>query len=549
MIRQLYIKNFVLIDELNLEFQEGFSAFIGETGAGKSILIDAISLLCAERASSSLVSKGKDKAIVEGTFDLSHNAHAIQVLNDAGFETEGDVTCTREISSSGKSTVRIDHRIVTLGLLKEILENEIDIHGQRDNQYLLNTSTHIALLDQYLQDHKELAEVRRTYHIWKDLVEEKETALRETYSESDLEYFTHEINEIESANLKEGEEDELLEKEHQYKSVKSSFERLNSIIEGYDEDLSAKMYEMNHLVQSLDDGDVFTQAKETMNDAYYAWADAIDQLRGVFDSMDLSEEEINEMEERLFLIQRMKRRYGRTIAEILAKKEELENQVARIANREKYLREIDAKIDKAYQDFMTHAKAISDLRKKGRKSLDQAIAGNLSDLLLEKARFMTDIQECEPNENGIDRVEFLIAMNKGEDLKPLSRTASGGELSRLMLGLKVVFTHLQGIETVIFDEIDTGVSGPVATAIGRKMRELSASSQVFSVTHLAPVAACARSHYFVSKSEENGRTHTHVHSLKGNEIIEQLAVIASGEITATSMAAAKELFERNQCDA
>ena len=546
MIRHLYIKNFVLIDELNLDFNEGFSAFIGETGAGKSILIDAISLLRADRASTSLVAKGKDRAIVEGTFDLSGNTHAIQTLQDAGFETEGDVTFTREISNTGKSTVRIDHRIVTLGLLKEILENEIDIHGQRDNQYLLNTSTHIHLLDEYLQNEAEVSKVRESYHVWKKLEEEKETALRETYSESDLEYFQHEISEIEAADLKEGEEEELLEKERQYKSVKASFEKLNAVIEGYDNDLSAKMYEMNHLVQALEDSEIFSSAKETMNDAYYAWADAIDTLRGAFDSMDLSEEEINEMEERLFLIQRMKRRYGHTIAEILAKKEELEAQVERISHREAYLREIDQKITKAKDEYLKHAKKVSELRKKGRVGLDQAIASNLKDLMLEKARFSTEIRECEPNENGIDRVEFLIAMNKGEDLKPLSKTASGGELSRLMLGLKVVFTHLQGIETFIFDEIDTGVSGPVASAIGRKMRELSKDCQVFSVTHLSPVAATAESHYFVSKSEEGDRTHTHVRKLEGEALFEQLALIASGEITDHSLAAARELYERNQ---
>ena len=308
MLRHLYIKNFVLIDELNLDFTDGFSAFIGETGAGKSILIDAVSLLRADRASVSYISKGTDRAIVEGTFDLSKDAHALAVLRDAGFETEGEVTFTREISASGKSTVRIDHRIVTLAILKDVLEFEIDIHGQRDNQYLLNTGTHIRLLDEYLQDEELKQKTSAAFHTWKDLCAEKETALKETYSEADLEYFLHEINEIESASLREGEEEELLEKERQYKAVKASYEKLNAVISGYDDSLSGDMYEMNHLVQSLDDTDVFRNARESMNDAYYAWADAVDQLRSVYDSMDLSEEEINGMEERLYLIQRLKRR-------------------------------------------------------------------------------------------------------------------------------------------------------------------------------------------------------------------------------------------------
>jgi DNA repair protein RecN (Recombination protein N) len=262
--------------------------------------------------------------------------------------------------------------------------------------------------------------------------------------------------------------------------------------------------------------------------------------------MDLSEEEINEMEERLFLIQKLKRRFGRSIAEILAKKEELEQKTERILRRQEYLDEIDAKIAKAFAAFEKLAKQLSQQRHKGSEKLDAAIAVHLKDLMLPNARFHTDIQESTPNENGIDRVEFLISMNPGEGFKPLSKTASGGELSRLMLGLKAVFTELEGIETVIFDEIDSGVSGPVAGAIGRKMQELSEHVQVFSVTHLAPVAAGADHHYFVSKTQEEGRTHTHVNELAEPQVLEQLAVIASGEITPASLAAAGELYERSR---
>ncbi len=230
---------------------------------------------------------------MEGTFDLTRDRHALSVLQSAGFETDGEVTFTREISASGKSTVRIDHRIVTLGLLKDVLEFEIDIHGQRDNQYLLNTASHIRLLDEYLRDDELRQKTTEAFRSWKALCEEKDTALRETYSEADLDFFQHEINEIEAADLKEGEEEEeLLAKEKQFKAVKSSFEKLNAVISSYDETLSGEMYEMNHLVQSLDDSDVFRSARESMNDAYYSWADAVDQLRGVYDSMDLSEEEI-----------------------------------------------------------------------------------------------------------------------------------------------------------------------------------------------------------------------------------------------------------------
>ncbi len=546
MIRHLYIRNFVLIDELNLEFSDGFSAFVGETGAGKSILIDAISLLRGDHASNSLIAKGAEKAIVEATFDLSGNRHALTVLEEAGFENEGEVTFTREISANGKSTARIDHRIVTLSLLKEVLEDEIDIHGQRDSAYLLNANTHIRLLDEYLQNYELLSSVRQKYRSWKQLCEERDEALRTTYSENDLEYFQYEVNEIDNADLKIGEDEELEKKEQDFKAIKGSFEKLNNAVLLYEENISNPLYELNRIISSAEAGELLDEARQEINDSYYALSDASQQIKKVLDSMSFSEEEVNEMEERLYLIQKLKRKYGHTIEEIFEKKAELERQIEMIANRNEYLEQIEKKINRAFAAYEKDARKLSEIRRHGYPAMDQAVMKNLRDLVLPNARFFTSVTDSTPNENGIDKVEFLISMNRGEDLKPLNKTASGGEISRLMLGLKEVFSRLQGIETVIFDEIDTGVSGPVAEAIGHKMREISRDTQVFSVTHLAPVAACCQSFYLVSKSEKNGRTHTYVNKLNYDEMIDQLALIASGQITENSRAAARELYKRNQ---
>ena len=545
MIRHLYIKNFVLIDELNLDFSEGFSAFTGETGAGKSILIDAISILCGAKAGTSLISQGCDKAIVEGMFDLSSNARALAVLSDAGFDTDDFVICTRELTSSGKSICRINHRIVTLSLLKEVLENEIDIHGQRDNAYLLNTNRHISLLDEYLEDGGLKEKVRQSWKTYHDLVIEKEQALKENYDENDLEFFRHQIDEIESAQLRLHEDEELEEKEKQYKAVRSSFDRLNAILETYDNELSAVLYELNRTVQTLSEDLNLEEAKQTFNDSYYAISDAADSIRSAFEAMDLSEEDINEMESRLYLIQRLKHKYGRSIEAILERRDELNEQIERISHRNEYLQAMDKKINAAFEVYRKYASQISDVRRKGSSRLDEAIASHLKDLILPNARFCTQITDCEPNENGMDKVEFLISMNLGEAPRPLAKTASGGELSRLMLGLKVIFTRLQGIQTVIFDEIDTGVSGPVAGAIGLKMKSLGSECQVFSVTHLAPVAACADTNYLVRKYESDGRTHTAVVRLEEAEVIDQLALIASGSLSDASRAAAAELYRRN----
>ena len=275
MIKHLYIKDFVLIEELNLDLNTGFSVFTGETGAGKSILVDAISVLCSERASSSLIAKGKEKALIEGTFDLSKNEKALAVLRDAGFEGDEDVTFTREIRADGKSNSRIDHRIVTLSLLKECLDCEIDIHSQRDSQYLLNSSTHIDLLDQYLQDEKLLAEVKSAYQSYSSVLAEREEALKTQYNEDDLELIQYQMHEIEDAKLQPGEDQELEEKEKKYQAVKSSFEKLNGILGIYDETLSGSFFELNKNLQPLARNKDLETICQNVNDSYYALSDAM----------------------------------------------------------------------------------------------------------------------------------------------------------------------------------------------------------------------------------------------------------------------------------
>lgn len=546
MIRHLYIRNFVLIDELNLEFESGFSAFTGETGAGKSILIDAISLLCAERASTSLIMKGKDLAIVEGSFDLHDDPHAVQVLEEAGFTVEDETTFTRELHASGKSTTRIDHRVATLSLMKDALRNQIDIHGQRDSAYLLNEKLHIHLLDRYLQNQDLVSQTSDAYRVMHDLEKEKQKALDTAFNENDLNYFSYQIKEIEDADLHEGEDEELEEKEKQYRAVRDSLDRLNAISNSYDEEVSGPLYEILRNIESLKADGEIEKIQHAFSDSYYTMVDAIESLGRIRDSMDLSEEEINEMEERLFTIQKLKRKYGRTIPDILAKKEELQAQVDLYSHRQEYLDQIDRKISKARSAYEKAAAALSDCRRKGAPKLNDDIMQHLKELMLPNARFSVSITEGTPSPYGSDRVQFMISMNRGEDLKPLQKTASGGELSRLMLGLKVIFTHLQGIHTVIFDEIDTGVSGPVATAIGREMHSLAQSCQVFAVTHLAPVAACADAQYLVAKADAGNSTRTTVRLLNDQERIRQLALISSGEITDASLSAAEELYRRNR---
>lgn len=542
MIKHLYIKDFVLIPELFLDFEKGFHAVIGETGAGKSILIDAISLLYKDRANASYIAKGKEKALIEVTVDLSHNPKALHPLLEAGFESDGEVTFTREISVSGKNTVRIDHRISTVTLVRDCLSREIDIHNQRDTQYLLDSSLHIDLLDAYLNLAALQEQTKDSYRKLRSIQEEKHRLLTEVFSEDDLEYFHYQINEIDEAHLSADEEEELESKEKEIKQYLASSKKIHDILACYDS-VSDALYSLQKQVQGIKDG--YEDVKTAVVNSYYALDDAMERIRDSVDSFEYREEEISGIEERLFLIQKMKRKYGGSVASVLEKREEIAGNIERFEHRQQALEEVEQKLLAAAQNFNDNAMRLRAKRAEGKQKLENDIRRQLKDLALPHADFSVHMEEGKPSEKGIDQIEFYISMNRGEDLKPLARVASGGELSRLMLGLKVIFTRLQELGTVIFDEIDTGVSGPVATTIGRKMMELSAFSQVFSVTHLAPVAACATDRYLVKKSATATQTVTSIHLLSERESIEEIAKIASGNTSEAALLAAKELLERN----
>lgn len=544
MIKHLYLKNFILIAETDLDFSSGFSVFTGETGAGKSILIDSLVLLTAQRVSTDVVRHGEKRAVIEGTFALGNDAHACAVLADAGFDVEEETVCTREISAAGKSTARIDRRVVSLSFLRDVLQNEIDIHGQRDHEFLLNSNKHISLLDEYMQADDLVEKTASSYEAWQRLIKEKDTVMKEQNAGGDADYLRFAIHEIDSAHLTVGEDEELLAKEKAYKAMQAQMSKIEAVLSLHNERFSGDFYEIDHTLQGMNIPEL-NQSTEAIDNAYYSVMDAMEQISRYADAMDLSEEDVNEMEERLFVLQKLKRKYASSIERILAKRDQMAEQLHILENRESYFAEMDQKIAKAYSVFTDYSQQLHAKRVTSSSKLDQEVETVLKELMLPHARFETRINTANPSRHGLDAVEFYISMNPQEACKPLNKVASGGELSRLMLGLKVIFTKLAHVETVIFDEIDTGVSGPVATAIGRKMYELSRSCQVFAVTHLAQVAACGDHHYLVQKSVDDEGTHTEIQQLDMDERIDQLALIASGKVTDLSRQAAKELLQRN----
>lgn len=551
MLIQLYVKDFILIDQVNLSLHDGMSAFTGETGAGKSLLIDAIAILCGDRVNATMVKQGKEKAIIEGVFSISPQHPCYSILEEAGYELEEDtIIVTREIRKDGKSTARINHRTTTISLVKKLLSTLIDIHSQHDSQYLLNNKYHLQLLDKYCHQEALKQSVKQCYHTYQQISAQLQQAYEQDYNEDDLEFLTYQLNEIDQAELKEGELEALEEELRMlmaYEKISSALHQCVDLLNG-DAGANPNLYEACRLLENLTEDEKLVQAHEKLLDSYYALDEQYQELYAYMEGMEFDEDRVNELNERIFLIRKILRKYGGEVESVLAKRESLEQKIDSILHRSDYLKKQEACKQEAYQAFYTQAKQLHELRVKAAKELEGAIVAQLQDLHLEHANFHVSFQEIDGNSQGIDAVEFLISMNKGEGLKPLQTTASGGELSRLMLGLKTIFTKLQGIETVIFDEIDTGVSGSVALAIGRKMKQLSKDTQVFCVTHLAQVAACADHHYLVEKKQEEASTHTNILVLDEAERIRQLALIASDSTSENAISAAKELFEKAQCN-
>lgn len=547
MLTQIYVNNFILMDEVALTFEDGMSCFTGETGAGKSLLIDAIGILKGDRVSSSFIKEGKEKAVIEGVFEVHKGHYARTLLEDAGYDLEDDLLIiTREFNVDGKSTARINRRIATVSFIREIMASLVDIHSQHDSQYLLNPKYHLQLLDEYVHADELKNDVKALYNEYKHLKDELNAALNNDYNEDDLDFLTFQLNEIIDANIKENELEELENEQKQMQNFeKISVHSSNAfeLLEGNHGSLSA-LYQSCKELQNVDD-DVFKNISNQLLDFYYELEDRVNQLKEYTQSLEFDEARFNEISERIFLIHKIMRKYGPSFSVLEQKKDEIEHKIDLILHRQDYLTKQEVKVKQAYDAYLKKATQLHDLRVEKSIQLKEQIETQLHDLHLPYAVFQVHIDTFEGNASGIDKVEFYGSMNPSMTPRALANAASGGELSRLMLGLKTVFSSIHGIETIIFDEIDTGVSGSVALAIGRKMQTIARNSQVFCVTHLAQVAACGSHHYLVKKAV-NEEAATSITKLNDEQRIYELAAIASDSTSQSALAAAQELFQKAQ---
>lgn len=568
MLAELSIKNFAIIESLSVSFQKGLTVLTGETGAGKSIIIDAISLVVGGRGSTEFIRHGCNKAEIEGLFLLDDDKHpCISKSEELGIEiTDGMVVLHREILTSGKSVCRINGKLVTLSILREIGRFLIDIHGQHEHQDLMNADRHLSLIDQF--DEKTILpaieEYKRVFNEYKKFKKQlKSLNENEQQMAHRLDLILFQLEEIKKANLIPNEEEKLVEEKLQltnfekiHKAVRNCYEALSAENRGLD----SVGFVMNNLEDVSSLNDKLKATYENVANSFYLLEEATSSLRDQLDHLEFDPGRLDFIEGRLNEIRLLKKKYGQSIDDIIDYANKIEVEIDQIQNREVHLERVKSELREVQENLIVEAENLSNLRKLLANQLKQAIQKELQDLHMAKTIFDIQFSSLEAKRNeqaiilngksveffddGIDRVEFFISPNPGEPLKPLSKIASGGELSRIMLALKSIFSQHQGVTSIIFDEVDTGVSGRVAQSMAEKIYKISNGSQVLCITHLPQVAAMADTHIYIAKQTNGDRTITSVNELTKQEKIKEVGRMISGsQITDLTKQHAKELLE------
>ena len=548
MLVSLSVKNFAIIDNIQIEFNDNMSVLTGETGAGKSLIIDAIGLLFGNRASSDLIRFGESKATIEGVF----STFSPKIADIIGEELADDeyLVIKREIYNTGKSLCKINNNIISLAQLNKVAETIGDIHSQFDTQGLFNPKNYLEFVDDqeigiFIEEYqRELAiyqEDQRRYSVL--LNKNKDDNQR-------LEFLKFQLSELDRAELSLKEEEELKERSHILENVDSISSNLQAILDLYQEkNILDDIYQsMSLLTKIANYNQVFGELTKQIEDAYFNLSDALNTIILEFKNLDFDASELESLNNRLGLYSDLRRKYKKSTEEIINFQQELKNEIENIENYDFTLQELEKKANESYHKVLQIAQNIRTKRKANAKNLESKIIENLTDLELKNTQFkveFNDLDEIRFNQKGIDQIDFMVSFNKGEPLRPLSKIASGGELSRFMLALKALVARKLSLQLIIFDEIDHGVSGAIAYSIANKIKSLSKDSQVLCVTHLPQVAAISENHYQISKKLEQGRTTTEIKLLDESErIIEIAKMISNGEVTNASKNLAIELLKK-----
>ncbi len=554
MLKTLSIRNVVLIDSLDIDFKEGLTVLSGETGAGKSILLDSLGLLLGNRSEASMVRIGADKLSVTGVFEVQKNNKLYEVAKDYDLDIDGEIIIKRTITSEGKGKILFNDQIITLKLLKELSQYLIEIHGQHDNQGLLNPATHCDILDNYGKYEKELTSTKEAfinYKIASKRLKEKENALSKAKEEE--ENLRHWVQELEKLAPQKGEEEQLRNRRSELMNAEKIIEKLNqaysylnggnSVLEQISKAQNA-ISRANEIVNGK-----YADIEQNIETALYSLNDAVERIEANSADINLNQNEIDEIETRLFTLRSIAKKHQTDIDLLPEKLEELSKELKNLQYGEDSLRELRKEVKIFEEKYREEAQKLSEKRQEAAQKLDKNIMKELPPLKMEKAVFKTKIvskDESQWSEKGWDTVCFEVSTNPNTPMGALNKIASGGELSRFMLALKVNLAQESSQETLIFDEIDTGIGGATAEAVGERLSRLGKKVQVLVVTHSPQVAAFSNEHFKVEKHTENNKTTTSLKQLDARGKIEEIARMLAGEkITKEARAAAQVLVNKD----
>lgn len=553
MLFNLSIENVALIKKADIDFSDGFSVLTGETGAGKSILIGSLNMLLGERTGKETIRHGENYAYVEGLFYVDENVK--RELSHFEIETEEDnsLIVSRKLMSDGKNICKISGKTVPVSILREVGRNLINIHGQHDNQALLDSKCHIDFLDAFCKRENKLL-FDEYKEIYTELTSKKRELVEFDIDENEkmrkMDILQFEIDEINNANITPGEEDELKTKRNFIKNkehfTKNCAGALSVLYENDEETAYNLVSQASRLIDKISDESI-SELSEKINDVLYRIEDAASDIRRKLDEVNFDDISLDEIEERLDIIYRLKRKYGETEEDILKYCENAQRELDVITFSDAKKAELEKQIETLEKKTLYLAKNIRQTRIDNAQIVKECINLQLGDLNMSGAEFDVCFEECELNKNGIDKIEFLISTNKGEPKKPLTKIISGGELSRIMLALKNVLTDGDSADTLIFDEIDTGISGVTAGKVGVKLSEIADKKQIICVTHLPQIASLSDNHFKIEKKADEDKTNTYIKALTEEEKIAEIAYMISGDAKSeTSLAQAKEMISKRQ---
>lgn len=536
MITTLHIKNIGIIDDLVIDLNKGLNVLTGETGAGKTLIVDSLGIIAGGRFSKEMIRKGQNMSFVELSLYMPENENAI----------DGSIIVSREINTSGKNLCKINGRLVTVNELRNFMKNIIDIHGQYDNQTLMDSNFHTKYLDKFAG--KEMQEILGEYTSLFNEYKELKKELSNNYGDDiekqrKLDLLQYQYKEIKSASLKTGEDETLEEKRKIIMSSEKVAESLNNVGNNLEGTVIDVINDSIRSLERIEDVDKkYSDKLIELKNIYYEVQELSRDISSMKEDVYFDEQERNSIEERLDEIYSLKRKYGNTIEEILEYKEELSTQIDKINNAEEENKKIKARIQELENKMLKLCESIKTRRMEASVILNEKINKELSELEMKNAKFNAKIIDlADFTANGLSYVEFVITTNLGEEEKKLNKIASGGEMSRIMLAIKTVLSDIDEVPVLIFDEIDTGISGKAANSVGVKLKKIAQKHQVLIVTHLASIAAKGEFNYYIYKEVESGKTNTKIKLLDEEDTIKEIARIASGEVTEIAISHAKEL--------